>query len=336
MVCRTMSAQRREEKERRRRRKHLIQGLLVGSAAIGLPALFNAFVSRRARRLAPVSWGSGSRYAWRHGEIVFQRLGEGAPVVLLHAFGPGHSAAEWRQVAEHLAARRQVLVPDLLGWGLSDKPRLAYDDELYVSLITDFLRDVVGSRAVLVGAGLSAAYAVQVAADVPELVRALGLVVPFGIARGADEPDLKDAVVHRLLRLPVVGTSALNAFTSRSGIANYLRREVFASQQLVDDALIDEHYRLSHQPGAHAALAAYLSGYLNHGVRDVLARVEVPAWLAWGRHASSPAIETADLWLRRLPRAELEVFERCGALPHAESPAELSRKLERFLDDLGE
>lgn len=308
----------------------------MGSAAIGLPALVNALVSRRARRLPPAAWGSGSRYAWRHGEVVFQRLGEGTPVVLLHAFGPGHSADEWRHVAELLAQDHQVFVPDLLGWGRSEKPSLAYDGELYIRLITDFLQDVVGgARTVLVAAGLPAAYAVQVAIDRPELVRALALVVPLGIDRGDDEPDMKDAVVNRLLRLPVLGTSALNLFTSRSGIASYLRRDAFGNEELVDERAIDQHYRASHQPGAHNALAAYLSGYLNHGVRDLLASVEQPVWLAWGRRAASPPVESADLWLQRLSHAELEVLERCGALPHAESPSELARKLEHFFDGLG-
>ena len=331
-----MMAERREETLRRRRRMRLIKGLAMGSAAIGLPALANLLVSRRARRLPTARWGSGHRYAWRHGEVVFQRLGEGdTPIVLLHAFGPGHSAGEWRKVAEQLAQRHRILAPDLLGWGQSEHPDVAYDGELYIRLLRDFLEDVVGKKTVVVAAGLSAAYAVQLAVDRPDLIRAVGLVVPFGIGHGEDEPDIKDAIVHRLLRLPILGTAALNLYTSRSGIAGYLRREAFANESLVDDRLIAEHYRTSHLPGAHHALAAYVSGYLNHRVRAVLASLEQPVWLAWGRDAAGPPVATADLWLQRLPHAELDVFERCGALPHAESPEELVHKLRLFLTSLG-
>ena len=45
-------------------------------------------------------------------------------------------------------------------------------------------------------------------------------------------------------------------------------------------------------------------------------------------------MESADLWLRHLDGAQLEVLESCGTLPHAESPDELCRKLERFLSHL--
>ncbi len=323
-----------EQEQRRKRRKRLIRGLVMGGAAVGLPALANALVSRRARRLPALSWGTGDRYRWRHGEIAFQRLGEGPPVVFLHSFGPGHSAVEWRRTAELLAPGHEVYAPDLLGWGQSEKPRVRYDSALYVELVADFLRQVVGGPAVIAAAGLPAAYAVQVAADRGELVRALALIVPQGIGLSDDPPDVKDAVVHRLLRLPILGTSALNLFTSRSALGSYLRREVYGSPVSVGETLVDEYYRASHQEGAHLALAAHLSGRLNHGVRDVLQRLEAPVWIAWGRRAASPPVETADFWLQRLPGAELEVFESCGLLPHAESPGELCAKLESFLGSL--
>jgi len=301
---------------------------------VGVPALLNAMVSKRARQLSVPVWGQGARFQWQWGNIIHRQLGQGPPLLLLHSFGPGHSALEWRAVAEALGKRYHVIVPDLLGWGESTADAADFDSELYIRLVGDFLEQVVGERAVIAAAGLSAAYAVQVAADHPEAVRALALVTPLGLGIHGDEPDFKDAVVHRLLRLPVLGTSALNVFTSRSALAGYLRREVFANASKVADALVEEHYRNSHQKEAQAALAAYLSGYLNHGVRDALSRLDMPVWLSWGRKAVTPPVESADLWLRQLPEADFEVFEGCGILPHREAPKEFCRKLEPFLAKL--
>ncbi len=306
----------------------------MGGAAIGVPAMINALVSRRAGKLPASVWGRGEATDWKHGTIRYQRMGEGAPVLLLHSFGPGHNGEEWRRVAERLADRYQIFTPDLLGWGRSDKPPLTYDSELYIEMLADFTQHVVGARPAVIAAGLPAAYAVQLAIDRPETVRALGLIVPSGLELHGDEPDFKDALVHWSLRLPILGTSALNVYTSRSAITTYLRKEVYAAAQLVDDALVDQHYRSSHQPGAHGALAAYLSGYLNHNVREVLDRIDVPVWLGWGRRALTPPVESADLWLRSLQGAELEIFESAGILPHAESADEVARQLERFLGHL--
>ena len=324
-------AQSRDEELRKRRRKRLIRGLLMGGAAIGVPALINAVVSKRAKRLPAATWGQAESYRWKHGKISYQRLGEGSPILLLHTFGPGHGNEEWRRSAEILARKHEVFAPDLLGWGQSDKPALTYDGELYIALIEDLLKDVVGAPATIVASGLSAAYAVQLAVDQGELLRALALVVPSGIELHGDEPDFKDAMVHRLLRLPILGTSAMNVFTSRSAIANYLRREVYSTPSRVDANLIDRHYRSSHEPGAQASLAAFLSGYLNHGVREILNQVETPVWIGWGRHAASSPVESADLWLRDLEGADLDVFEGCGILPHTEAPGPFCQRLETFL-----
>jgi len=326
MVARSSS-----EEYRRKRRKRLLRALLFGGAAVGIPAAANAIIARRNRSLATPGWGRTHRYAWKLGEISFQRLGSGAPLVCLHSFGPGHDAEEWHDLAERLASRFEVFVPDLIGWGRSEKPRLSYDGEFYISQIADFLEDVVASKAVVLAAGLAAAYAVQVALDRPQAMRALGLVVPSGIAFSGEEPDVKDALVNRMLRLPIIGTSALNLYTSRSAIAGHLRRDAYATADRVDAARIEHHYQSSHQPGSHLALAAFLSGYLNHRIDENLARLDTPTWIAWGRQATMPPVEVADLWLSRIPHAELEVFEGVGNLPHAEVPVRFQKPLEGFL-----
>lgn len=336
-------AQSSDEEQRRRRRRRLVQGLFVGGAAVGVPALLNSLVARQVQNLPDMAWGTGDVYRWQHGDVAYQRLGDGPPLVLLHAFGPGHSSAEWRQAAEELAPSFEVFALDLPGWGQSSEAGTDLDADLYLQLLDDFLRHVVGKvhpgrPAVLVAAGLSAAYAAQAAVELPSHVAGLALVAPTGLASYSSGPEMRDAVLHSLLRLPVLGTSALNVFTSRTSIGTYLRRDVFGSPDLVDDTLVDQHYFNGHRPGAQQALAAYVAGYLNPGylnrdLRDTLAKVEQPVWIAWGRRAVNPPVEAADLWMRSLPEAQLEVFEQAGILPHAESPGEFGRKLESFVSD---
>jgi pimeloyl-ACP methyl ester carboxylesterase len=321
-----------QEEQKRRRRSRLLKGLLLGGAAVGLPALANALIARRNRRLEAAGWGRPKRYAWELGDVSYQDLGTGEPLVLVHSLGPGHDSEEWRAVAEELAERHRVFVIDLIGWGRSDKPDSDYDGELYIKLLGDFLEDVVGRRCTLIGAGLSASYAIQLAVDRPESISSIALVVPSGIDAEGDEPDLKDALVHWLLRTPVFGTSALNLYTSQTALGQHLRSEILAAPERADAARVDHLYRSSHQPGAHAALAAYLSGYSNHRAVEALGRFHSPLWLAWGRAAKNPPVETADLWLQRAPQAELEVFEDSGNLPHLEEPKAFARSLRRYLE----
>lgn len=321
-----------ERPERSRRRPNrLLQGLLLGGAAVGIPALANALVARRTRPLSNPAWGRAHRYAWKGGEISFQQLGDGDPVLLLHSLGPGHDAEQWRAAGELLARKRLVFAVDLLGWGRSEKPRVDYDSGLYIDLIADFLEAVVDGPCHVVAVGASAAYAVQVAIEHPDRIRSLGLVVPQGVGFEAGAAGGRRDLYHRLLRLPVVGTSLLNLYTSQPALQQQLRREASAAGEPVDTERIDHLYRSSHQPGARGALAALLSGRLAHRIDRLLAELQQPVWLCWGRHAADTPVETADLWLQRLPNAQLEVLEETGALPHSEAPDRFTKQLETFL-----
>jgi pimeloyl-ACP methyl ester carboxylesterase len=312
-------------------------GLLLGGAAVGLSAAAHAWIVRHARPPRTPSWGRTHRYAGRLGEICFQQLGantEGAaPLLLLHSFGPGHDSAEWCPAAEILAGRRSVYVPDLPGWARSAPPR-SYRPGAYVSALEDFLSAVVREPAVVVAAGLPAAYALEVAAARPHLVRALALVVPQGLER--DAPGRRgsgEGLLRHLLPLPFVGVTALDVLTSRPALSEHLRHEVYAAPERVDAGLVEHHYRASHRPEARRALSAYLAGGLRPATAS-LPTPEQPVWIAWGRQAVRPPVANADRWLRKLPQAEIEVFERCGGLPHAEAPAAFCQALERFLSSL--
>jgi pimeloyl-ACP methyl ester carboxylesterase len=99
----------------------------------------------------------------------------------------------------------------------------------------------------------------------------------------------------------------------------------------VDAALLEHHWRAAHLPGAHVALAAWITGRLDLRVGDLLPRLAAPVWLGWGRASRRPPVEAADLWLRRLPAADLEVFAGSGALPHAEEPTAFVAALGRWI-----
>ncbi len=70
---------------------------------------------------ATLAWQSSGRHIslGRRKLFLFER-GQGPAVLLIHGFPT--SSYDWRGVAAHLALRYRALAPDLLGFGLSDKP----------------------------------------------------------------------------------------------------------------------------------------------------------------------------------------------------------------------
>lgn len=336
VIVRVMARSADQELKRLRRRR-VTRGLLLGGVALGAPAVINTLVARRAARLPRPRWG-----ATRHVEIDGQRLayvhlprsGQGStpPMVLLHTFGPGHTGLLWRETAERLARDCDCFVPDWLGWGDSERRAQRYTAELYIDLLDRFLEEVVGEPAILVAPHRAAAYAVQVTLDAPQRVAALALIAPQGL--GADVvQDRGDPLLHALLRAPLLGTSALNLVTGRRALDNHLRRETMFGAEGLGEPVVEAMYRASHLPGASHALTDSLCGRLGHqleaGFGDEL---QQPSWLAWGRQATHPPLETADLWLQELPKADLEVFDGCRNLPHVERPAKFAAALTAFIE----
>lgn len=309
-------------------------GLLLAGAAVGLPVLISEVIRRRAEPPQSPRWGRAHRYSGALGEIVFQELGSGSPpLLLLHSFGPGYDANQWRASAEQLAGRHSVYAPDLPGWGRSEMPVGGHVPELYIRSIAGFLDRVVRSPAVIVAAGLSAAYAVRIALERPERVRGLVLVNPQGLSADAATFSRRGtAFLRQLLQLPVLRTTALDLLTSRQALEHHLRREAYAAPERVDAALLDHHYRASHRPRARTALSALLRGDLWLDVESALDELGVPVLLAWGGSASAAPVENADLWLRHLPEAQVEVFQGSADLPHVESSTAFSRAVGRFVD----
>ena len=60
------------------------------------------------------------RFPSSGGQLAYVALGSGEAVLLLHGFPS--SSAIWRDLAPTLAQRFRVIVPDLLGYGASDRP----------------------------------------------------------------------------------------------------------------------------------------------------------------------------------------------------------------------
>ena len=98
--------------------------------------------------------------------------GSGSPVVLLHGFPQTHLM--WRHVAADLAADHTVIVPDLRGYGASDKPAdpdgHAYSKRTMGGDVVALARALGHERFALAGHDRGALVAIRTGLDHPEAV----------------------------------------------------------------------------------------------------------------------------------------------------------------------
>ncbi|HEX4446125.1 MAG TPA: alpha/beta fold hydrolase, partial [Polyangiaceae bacterium] len=103
------------------------------------------------------------------------------PLVLLH--GLNDSYRTWRRLAPLLAADRRVLMPDLPGHGLSERPDASYELRWYARLMARWLETIGLDRCDLAGHSFGGGVAQAMLLECPERIRRLALVASGGLGR---------------------------------------------------------------------------------------------------------------------------------------------------------
>jgi pimeloyl-ACP methyl ester carboxylesterase len=299
--------------------------VLATGAGAGLLAAVNASIRRSAGEPDDAVFGGAAQsFPWQHGDIFYKTAGpeeQAAPLLFVHGIGAGVSSFMWRRNFDELSRDYQVYAPDLLGCGLSAKPPYAYySTELYVELIADFIRQVIGRPAHLVASSLGAAYCARVADQHPELVKDLLLISPTGVNNLRARPGMTGAAFYGLLESPVLGESFYNVVASERSIRDYARQQLFYEPSRATERLIGHYYAASHQPGAQHVIAAFLSGYLNTDIRAPFTRLRQRVTLVWGKQDETNKLEQAAELLHLNPQARLVIFDHCRMMPQEEHP----------------
>nr|WP_153867908.1 MULTISPECIES: alpha/beta fold hydrolase [Myxococcaceae] len=246
--------------------------------------------------------------------------GSGPPVVLVH--GLGGTANGFSRVLFPLAKRfRQVLAVDLPGHGFS--PELCGGPICVRSqfeALQAFCREVVGAPSYVVGNSLGGAMAVELAAESPELVRALALVAPAG----ADLPPGRlDQVLHDMIGVRTAADA--RALTRRLFHAPPAALLLFAHELRKFYGTPTVRAIAQEALEARAALAP-----------AVLGGLQMPTLLLWGASEKLLPYESLDYFRAHLPsHAEIQVVEGFGHIPQMERPAELVSHLVAFADASG-
>ena len=304
----------------------------VAGAAVGGAAVVNATIARLSPKLEPWFDDELGTYFWKGHRIVYSVRGEGSPVLLVHGIHAAASSFEWRRNVEFLSRRFRVTSVDLLGFGLSDRPAISYSAETYIALLMDFIRDVLPAPPAVVASSLSATYAVSMAFRAPASIAGLVLVNPVGIESLNRQAGPLEVVLHGALESPVVGQSLYNVLVSDASIRHFLREQVFASADAVDEALVAQMYATSHQPGARHAPAAFIGGALNCAIDEIFPRLAVPTLVMLGRDARFGASVSADDFSRLNPDVRVRTIANAGLLPHDERSADFNDVVTQFLE----
>jgi pimeloyl-ACP methyl ester carboxylesterase len=275
--------------------------------------------------------------------LEYDRAGSGPPVLLLHGW-PG-SRADQREVAALLRGDADVIVPDLRGFGASDRharpPAEAYSVDAQATSVWALADELGLERPVISGYDVGSRTAQAMARRRPHDVRALVLSPPLpGIGPRILEPEAQREFWYQPFhQLPL--SEALVDGDARAARA-YL--EHFWShwsgpEWTPDPADLDALAALYARPGAFvASIAWYRAGA--GSVAQSLAeqapapedRLAVPTTVLWPAHDPLFPVAWSDRLDEFLSDVELHVLDGAGHFVPLEAPAAVAEAIRLRLE----
>ncbi len=277
----------------------------------------------------------GVYWQWRGHRIYYLKAGakqaQRPPLLLIHGFGA--STDHWRKNIWALQADFEVWAIDLLGFGRSAKPELAYSGELWRDQLQDFIREVIGTEVVVAGNSLGGYISLCVAAEYPETV--LGVILlnsagPFNDGMTSKKPNPLQSLVRSILLQPWASYWLFQYMRQRGNIRKTLEK-VYLDKTAVTEELVEDIYRPSCDTGAAQVFASVFKTPQGKTVDKLLQEIKCPLLLLWGE---------ADPWMNSQERGAkfreyyanlTEYYLQAGHCPHDEIPTEVNNLIQSWV-----
>jgi pimeloyl-ACP methyl ester carboxylesterase len=237
------------------------------------------------------------------------RGGQGEPLLYLHG---SDDAGRWLPIHVALAKHFDVIAPDHLGFGESDRPDWLEAMDDLVLHYADLLDALDLSSVSVLGVSFGGWVAAEMAVFSPQRVRKMVVVDALGLhVDGASVPDPFMLTYADYTRLVVDDASLVERMLAEPDDESNLRRRLKGQATLA---------LLAWQPLLHDPKLARRLG-----------RISAPTLVVWGAQDRLVPVAHGHAYADAIPQARLEVIPDCGHLPHIERPDELVNHVRTFL-----
>ncbi|MCL7036961.1 hypothetical protein MKW94_002684 [Papaver nudicaule] len=268
--------------------------------------------------------GKFSVRIWRWNGYVVQYTvvgHEGPAILLVHGFGA--FLDHFRDNAEVIAdAGNRVWAITLLGFGKSEKPNIVYTELIWAQLLRDFVVDVVGEPAHLVGNSIGAYFAAIVAGLWPALVKSIVLMNPAGsiVPSYSSVPLAEERQTSGVSWLG----SRILSFYLKLSVGSIVKNCYPTNKGRADDWLINEMLRASNDPGVLVVLESIFKFNLSIPLNYLLEPFEGKVLIIQGmRDPLSKSSFILSMFKRHCTGIEIKELD-AGHCPHDERPEEVN------------
>lgn len=241
--------------------------------------------------------------------------GKGESVVLLHGAGAG--GVTWYPNVAEISKHFQVFVPDIVGYGESDKPNAPYDRAYFVAWLKDFMSALKISKAHIVGLSQGGAIALEFAVQHTDMLERLVLV--NSAAFGA-----------KVSLMPFFGMVWLNVFPSLAANRFYSRYLLFDTKNRDPN---HEKYSVEviKSQGGQNAFQQGRGAAVSPMPRELLGNIKNDTLILCGQNDQLFNVKHSEEATGLLSKAQFMVLPHAGHLIHMDQPTLFSKTVIDFL-----
>jgi pimeloyl-ACP methyl ester carboxylesterase len=271
------------------------------------------------------TWSLTETYRSPGGEVRWDRMGSGRPLVLLH--GTPFSSYVWRRIAPVLARRWTVYVWDMLGYGASEK-RDGQDVSLAVQagLFAELLDHWQLAEPAVVAHDFGGAVSLRTLLLEQRRYRCLALIDVVALAPWGSP-------FFRLVREHAHVFEQLPAYIHEAVLAAYIGN---ASHRPLPDDTLKALTRPWLGPDGQRAFYRQIAQADQRYTDEIQPRygeLDLPVLIVWGRQDGWIPVAKAHELSAAIPRAELQILDGAGHLVQEDAPEQLVQQLTPFLDN---
>ncbi|HKI00249.1 MAG TPA: alpha/beta fold hydrolase [Candidatus Sulfotelmatobacter sp.] len=254
-------------------------------------------------------------------EIAYWTLGDGSPVVLLHPFPAHHEF--WLPVAETLATRYKVILPDLRGHGDSGVGEGPATMDKHAADIARVMDDANIGRAPLIGVSIGGYILFEFWRKHRGRVAALGLC---NTKAPADNPEARAGRLQAANDVLERGTEPF----FETMIPRLLGKATRETRPDLVEGALSMMRKMSPEDVAQ----------VQRGMAErpdsveTLKGINVPTLLVTGDEDILTGVNEAELMRQHISGSQLRVIPKAGHYSCWEQPAEAARLLRQFLDGI--
>ncbi len=241
----------------------------------------------------------------------------GKTMILLH--GIGASAERWSRVIPSLSRHFHLIIPDIIGFGYSDKPAVEYTMDFFTNdFLKGFLDSLGISKASIIGSSLGGHISTEFAIRFNHMVEKLILVSPAGMMRKSN------ATLDRYIMAAL--------YPEYWRVYDAFRETVYDPKAINQETVVDFVNRMNLPNAKYAFMSTLLGMRYASDLRDRLSNITAPTVLVWGDNDTMIPLAECSNQYNEIPNfEEIVVIKECGHVPHVEKPATFNRLVLRFL-----